>query len=165
MSQLNELPGHLVVDILECFSLRPMPRDNGIACCNKALSSSWQTTRRRLLLEGTSQVYDALRAASARGDLSGLRSNMLNSLSHMSHPLVAAMIHHWVVHGDPGPPLMIGAALVWSILNHWRNDVTLWMDPQTQQEYRYRLERTRQSAHQLKKSYFSAYLWQHGFRR
>ena len=151
MSQLNELPDRLVGEILECFSLRPMPRDNGIACCNKALSSSWQSTRRRLVLEKTSQVHNALQ-----------HNTVLNSLPQ---PLVAAMIHHWVVHGDPGPPLMIGAALVWSILNHWRNDVTLWMDPQTQQEYRYRLERTRQSAHQLKKSYFSAYLWQHGFRR
>ena len=48
MSQFNELPDGLVDDILECFSLRPVPRDNGIACCNRASSSSWERTRRRL---------------------------------------------------------------------------------------------------------------------
>ena len=152
MRQLNELPDRLVDNILECFSLRPVPRDNGIACCNRALSSSWERTRCRLVLEWTSQVRNALRG-----------NTVLNSLSQ---PLVAAMIHRWVVHEDARPPLMMGSELVKSLLNHWRADVTLWMDPHTQEEYRYCLEiRGRQRAHQLKKSRFSAYLWQNGFRR
>ena len=121
MSQLNELPDRLVGEILECFSLRPMPRDNGIACCNKALSSSWQSTRRRLVLEKTSQVHNALQ-----------HNTVLNSLPQ---PLVAAMIHHWVVREEPRPPLMMRMPLGATILTHWGTQVTLWMDPQTLQQY------------------------------
>ena len=161
MTQLHQLPNGLVEFTLECFSLRPMLRDNGIACCNRKLRSLWRRTRNMLLLQRTAQVRNALQA----------HRSVLNSLSQT---LVADVIHHWIMHADAGLPLMMGPTLTYGwmsdygwtssitgvIINHWRNHVRLWMDPQEQQQYSYRLEQgDRQSAHQFAKTCFRAYLW------
>ena len=58
-----------------------------------------------------------------------------------------------VLHSLPPP-------LVKEMINHWRNDVRLWMDSQTQQQYFNLLEQgDRQQAHQFMRSRFSAYLF------
>ena len=146
MNQLNQLPDRLVEMTLEYFSLRPMPRDNGIACCNRGLSSSWRRTRRRLVLERTTQVHNALHA-----------DRVLNSLPQH---LVAAMIHHWVV--DAELPLMMEPTLAKVIVNHWCKAVRLWMDPSTQQQYFDCLEQhDYRGAHQFRRRRFQRYLWLH----